>query len=82
MTSLNLGWDKVLQGEINLELRKMLTEMVTTPDIKFPRAVVPVNAKDNLELLGFWDSGKPASAAVIYIRHKLEKPHKKETHSV
>ena len=60
----------------------MLAEMVTTPDIKLPRAVVPVNAKDNFELLGFWDSGKPPSAAVIYVCHELEKPHNNETHSV
>lgn len=56
--------------------------MVVTPDIKFPRAVVPVDVKAEYELLGFWDGGKPASAAVIYIRHKLAQPNGEETHSV
>ena len=82
ITSLSLGWDEVLQGEIDAELRKILTEMVTTPDIKFHRAVVPANARDDFELLGFWDGGKPASAAVIYTRHELEEPRGQETHSV
>ena len=82
MTSLNLGWDEVLQGEIDIELRRILAEMVTTPDIKFTRAIVPVDARDEFKLLGFWDGGKPASAAVIYIRHELEKPRGQQPHSV
>ena len=82
MAGLSLGWDEVLQGEIVHELRRILTEMVVTPDIKFPRAVVPVDAEAEFELLGFWDGGKPASAAVIYVRHKLEQPNGEETHSV
>ena len=56
--------------------------MVVTPDIKFPRAVVPVNVEAEYELLGFWDGGKPASAAVIYVRHKLVQPNGEETHTV
>ena len=52
MTSLSLGWDKVLQGEINHDLRRILTEMVVSPDIKFPRAVVPVDVEAEFELLG------------------------------
>ena len=44
LTSLSLGWDEVLHGEINTELRRILAEMVTTPDVEFPRAVLPVDA--------------------------------------
>ena len=35
MTGLSLGWNKVLQGEVDHDLRRILSEMVTTPDIKF-----------------------------------------------
>lgn len=62
MASLSLGWNKVLQGEINYELRRMLTKMVVTQDIKFPRAVIPVDTEAEFELLGFLDGGKPTSA--------------------
>ena len=82
IASLSLDWDEVLEGEIDRELRKILTEMVVTHDIKFPRAVVSVDTETEFELLGFWDGGKPASAAVIYVRHKLEKPYQDQTHSV
>ena len=82
MSHLSLGWDEVLEGEVDTELRRMLTEMVTTPDIKFPRAVLSVDARVEFELLGFWDDGKPASAAMVYARHELEKPRGPETHSV
>ena len=82
ITSLSLGWDEVLEGEIEQELRKILVEMVVTPDIEFPRAVIPVNDEAEFELLGFWDGGKPASAAGISIRHKLEEPYDDLTHSV
>ena len=73
LNSLSLGWDEVLPDEINTELRRTLAEMVTTPDIEFPRAVMGSTSKLEFELLGFWDGGKPASAAVIYARHELEK---------
>ena len=56
--------------------------MVTTPDIKFPRAVLSDDARVEFELLGFWDGGKSASAAVTYIWHELVQPQGPETHSV
>ena len=65
-----------------MELRRILVKMVTTPDIKFPRAVLPNDARVEFELLGFWDGGKPASAAVIYVRHELEEPQGPVTNSV
>ena len=57
MTSLNLGWDEVLQGEINLELRKMLAEMITTPDIQVPKSSCPRQCQRQLQasrVLGRW----------------------------
>ena len=56
--------------------------MVVTPDIKFHRAVVPVDVEAEYKLLGFWDGGNPASAALIYIRHKLAQPNGEKTHTV
>ena len=56
--------------------------MVVTPDIKFHSAVMPVDVEAEYDLLGFWDGGKPASAAVIYIRHKPAQPNGEETHKV
>ena len=75
-----MGWDDVLEGEIEQDLRKILVEMVVTPDIEFPRAVIPVDVEAKFELLGFCDGGKPGSSAII--RHKLEEPYDEQTHSV
>ena len=41
ITDLSMGWDDVLKGEIEKDLRKILVEMVNVTDIEFPRAVVP-----------------------------------------
>ena len=66
-----MGWDDVLEGEIEQDLRKI---QVVTPDIKFSRAAIQVDAEAEFELLGFWDGCKPASAAFIYVRQKLKEP--------
>ena len=75
LSSLYLGWDEELQGEINSELGRILAEMVTTPDIKFPRAVLHADAG----VLGWWQTrfcGRDPRPA------QLEKPHGLHTHSV
>ena len=77
-----MGLDDVLEGEIEQDLRKILVKMVITPDIEFPHAVIPVDAEADFKLLGFWDGGKPASAAVIYVRQQLEEPYDDQTHLV
>ena len=81
---LSMGWDyvSVSEGEIEQDLRKILVEMMllNVPDIKFHQAVVPANIRLEFELLGFWDGGKLASAAVIYARYQLEESKGKPTH--
>ena len=59
-----MGWDDMIEGEVEQDLQKILVEMVNVQDIKFPRAVVQANVKPEFELLGFWDREKSASASV------------------
>ena len=42
-----------MEGEIEQDLRKILVEMVITPDIEFPCTVVPADVEPEFQLLEF-----------------------------
>ena len=69
-----IGWDSPLEGELETVTRMLLAEMVRCRDINFPRSIKPEGVCGGLELLGFWDGGQPASAAVVYARYQLLEP--------
>ena len=57
------------------ETKAVLREIVETRDVSFHRSVVPAGAQEEPMLVGFWDGGKPASAACLYMRYKTEDDH-------
>ena len=77
-----MGWDNVLEGEVEDALCSVLIEMVHFPDTMFPRSVMPDDLVPRLNLLGFWDGGKQPSAAVLYARYQLTKAIGEQTHFI
>jgi hypothetical protein len=83
LSGVDIGWDDKLETSLALEAKAALKEIVYAKDITFPRSVRPRGTKGNLELLGWWDGGDPASAACVYTRLELDEPSRDgETHAV
>ena len=66
-------WDTCVDGDMGAKCKEMLKEIVGMEDVTFPRSVKPRGAEERPELLGWWDGGDPASAAVTYLRYKRGK---------
>ena len=64
-----IGWDEPLPPEVQKTAKSVLREIVETRDVSFHRSVVPAGAQGEPMLVGFWDGGKPASAACLYMRY-------------
>ena len=65
------GWDDELDEELAGLSKEVLRTMVLAKDIVFPRSVTPEGVLEALmELCGWWDGGKPASAACLYARYE------------
>ena len=73
-TAVKLGWDDPLEEELAEEARAVLREMVLTRDIEFRRSVRPAGTKGDLELVGWWDGGNPASNGCLYTRYECTEP--------
>ena len=67
------GWDEEVSEELAEEGRLILKEMVLAPDIEVPRSFRPEGVEQEMELIGFWDGGDPASTGCVYSRHEKEK---------
>ena len=63
LTKADLEWDEPLQNKITQEAGAALEEMVLMEDVTYPRSLKPAGGKGHPELCGWWDGGKPASAA-------------------
>ena len=71
MVSLKVGWDDELPEDLQEQSKAVLKEMILAGEVVFPRAVMGEDADfDKIQLLGFADGGKPASAACVYVRTK------------
>ena len=66
----DIGWDEPLPPDIQKTAKSVLPEIMETRDVSFRRSVVPAGAQGKPQLVGFWDGGKPASAACPYVRYK------------
>ena len=65
------GWDDELDEELAVLSKEVLRTVVLAKDIVFPRLVTPEGVLEALmELCGWWDGGKPASAACLYARYE------------
>ena len=67
---MGIGWDELLPPYIQKTAKSVLREIVETRDVSFHCSVVPAGARGKPQLVGFWDGGKPASAACLYVRYK------------
>merc|ERR1711867_387754 len=65
-----VGWDEPLPPETQKTAKSVLREIVETRDVSFHRSIVPAGARGKPQLVGFWDGGKPASAACLYVRYR------------
>ena len=75
------GWDDELDEELAALSREVLKAMVLAEDVIFPRSATPEGVLlCILELLGWWDGGKPASAACLYTRYEKEVADASGTH--
>ena len=63
-----IGWDDPLPPEVQKTAKSVLREIVENSDVSFHRSVVPAGAQGKPQLVGFWDGGRPASAACLYVR--------------
>ena len=82
VTRAGLEWDEPMQIGLAKEAGTALEEMVLMDDVTYPCSVKPAGSKGLPELCGWWDGGKPASAAFLYSRYELEEVGSKgETHS-
>ena len=72
LSSESAKWDDKLEGDLLESARDILKEMVMASDIVFPRSFKPPDVVSDLEILGWWDGGEPASACCLYTRY-LEK---------
>ena len=75
LVQMGIGWDDPLPAEVQKSAKSVLREIVETQDVSFHRSVVPARAKGEPQLVGFWDGGKPASAACLYVRYETEDDH-------
>merc|ERR1711942_75981 len=67
---MGIGWDEPLPHDIQKTAKSVLREIMETRDVSFHHSVVPARAQGKPQLVGFWDGGKPASAACLYVRYK------------
>ena len=65
-----IEWDELLPPDMQKTAKSVLQEIVETRDISFHHFVVPAGAQGEPQLVGFWDGGKPASAACLYVRYR------------
>ena len=66
LVQMGIGWDDPLPAEVQKSAKSVLREIVETQDVSFHRSVVPARAKGEPQLVGFWDGGRPASAACLH----------------
>ena len=66
LSVLSAGWDDELDEALTNESKEILKEMIPEKDIVFPRSIKPAGTVGQLELVGFWDGGDPASARCLY----------------
>ena len=75
------GWDDTLDNELAELSKEVLKTMVLAKDVVYPRSVTPEGVLQSLmEICGWWDGGKPASAACIYTRYEKEEADDSGTH--
>ena len=65
-----IDWDEPLPPDMQKTAKSVLREIVETRDVSFHRSIVPARAQGKPQLVGFWDGGKPASAACLYLRYR------------
>ena len=68
-------WDLILPDDLMEEAYKALEMMIRAQKIPFLRSFLGENWELGYELIGFFDGGNPASAAVVYARTLLVHPH-------
>ena len=66
------GWDTPIEGLLGRQCREMLKEIVVMEDVEFPRSVKGSNMRGRPAIVGWWDGGEPAAAAVVYLRYQRE----------
>ena len=68
---LNPGWDEVLPDKFQKFWRTLVAEMLTSPPVVFPRAIIPPEPVGYPELCCYWDGSDSAYACVVYCRWPL-----------
>ena len=63
-----MAWDTPLPDQLQAQWRALAKDMVLAKPVKFPRSIKPLNAKNRLELVGFWDGSSVAFSGVVYVR--------------
>ena len=72
ISQLKLSWNDSLPPELAAKVKAVFKELVEAEDIVFPRSVKPHGAAGSPIWVGFWDGGKPAFGACIYVLYSRE----------
>ena len=70
----SLGWNDVLPADIMIRWRKLVEELVTSPEIIVRRCARPDNAVGPPILVIFTDGSSVAFGAVVYVVYKISQP--------
>ena len=68
------AWDEPLSQPFQDKWRKLVTEMIQTKPITFPRSLTVETALGRPELVAFFDGSDQAFGAVLYLRFRTKDP--------
>ena len=68
------AWDEPLVEALQTKWRKLVTDMINTKPITFPRSLTVETAVGRPELVAFFDGSDQAFGAVLYLRYRTADP--------
>ena len=76
----DLGWDEVLQPDLQSKWRDLCIEVLGLPALSFPRSLHPVGAAGRPQLIVYADGSTVAFGSVAYLRWQLHPEAKIQTY--